>query len=98
VLTGKRVALDAQLTELHSCKATLGAERATTIDLTKARAWARAVSTTINHEGMSRPTFARASRNVATAAALLDTLPASSTDGVDRVYRQLKGILGIATT
>ena len=33
-----------------------------------------------------RPTFARASQNMATAATLLDTLPAPSTDWVDRVY------------
>jgi hypothetical protein len=29
-------------------------------------------------------------------AVLLDTLPPPSTDGVDRVYRQLKGILSVA--
>jgi hypothetical protein len=45
---------------------------------------------------MLRPTFARASQNVATAVALLDTLPEPSTDRVDRVYYQLKGILGVA--
>jgi hypothetical protein len=42
------------------------------------------------------PTFARASQNVAIAAALLDTLPVPSTDRVDKVYRQLKDILSIA--
>jgi hypothetical protein len=33
---------------------------------------------------------------MATAAALLDTLPAPSTDWVDRVYLQLKDIHGVA--
>jgi hypothetical protein len=32
---------------------------------------------------------------MATTATLLDNLPTPSTDGVDRVYRQLKDILGI---
>jgi hypothetical protein len=31
------------------------------------------------------------------ATALLDTLSMPSTDGVDKVYHQLKNILGIAT-
>jgi hypothetical protein len=62
-------------------------ERAPTIDFTKARARARAVTANINCEGTSRPTFTRASRNVAVAAMLLDTLPMPSTDGVERVYR-----------
>jgi hypothetical protein len=34
---------------------------------------------------------------MATVAALLDTLPTPSTDGVDKVYHQLKDILSIAT-
>jgi hypothetical protein len=34
---------------------------------------------------------------MAAAAALLDTLPMPSTDGVDRVYHQLRDILDIAT-
>jgi hypothetical protein len=34
---------------------------------------------------------------MATAVALLDTLPAPSTDGVGRLYHQLRDILGIAT-
>jgi hypothetical protein len=33
---------------------------------------------------------------MATEAALLDTLPAPSTDGVDKVYHQLKDILSVA--
>jgi hypothetical protein len=81
-------ALDAQLTKLHRHKAALGTERAATIDFTKAQARARAITTTINHEGTSRPTFARASQNVAAATVLLDTLPAPSSDGVDKVYDQ----------
>jgi hypothetical protein len=53
----------------------------------------------INHEGGGgqHPTFARASQNVAVAAALLDTLPTPSTDWVDKVYQQLKNILNITT-
>jgi hypothetical protein len=43
------------------------------------------------------PTFTRASQNKAVAAALLDTLPMPSTNGVDGVYHQLKDILSIAT-
>jgi hypothetical protein len=53
---------------------------------------------TINREGLPHPTFARASQNVAAVVALLDTLPTSSTDGVDKVYRRLKDILDVATT
>jgi hypothetical protein len=70
-------------------------ERAATIDITKGRACARAVDAAINREGVPRPTFAKASWNVATMATLLDTLPAPSADGVDKVYRQLKEILGV---
>jgi hypothetical protein len=33
---------------------------------------------------------------VAAAALLLDTLPTPSTDGVDKVYHQLKDILDVA--
>jgi hypothetical protein len=40
--------------------------------------------------------FASASQNEATTVALLDTLSASSTNGVGKVYRQLKDILGVA--
>jgi hypothetical protein len=50
----------------------------------------------LHHDGTLRPTFARASQNMAAAAVLLDTLPVPSTDEVDKVYRQLKGILDIA--
>jgi hypothetical protein len=73
------------MTKLHRCKAALGMERATTIDYTKARARARAV--TIDHKGTPHLTFPRASQNVATTVALLDTLPAPSTDGVGNVYQ-----------
>jgi hypothetical protein len=91
-LTSERVALDAQLTELHHRKATLEMERATSIDFTKARAQARAVTTAVDHEGP------QASQNVVAAATLLDTLPMPSIDGVDKVYHQLKDILDVATT
>jgi hypothetical protein len=57
-------------------------ERAAIIEFIKAQARARAVAATINHEGMSHPTFAKASQNVAAAATLLDTLLMPSTDGV----------------
>jgi hypothetical protein len=63
----------------------LETERATTIDFTKALAWARATATTIFREGPPHPTFARVDQNVAATAALLDTLPASSADRVDKV-------------
>jgi hypothetical protein len=41
------------------------------------------------------PTFTKASQNVATTDMLLDTLPPSSTEGVDRLYCQLGEILTI---
>jgi hypothetical protein len=34
---------------------------------------------------------------MAAAAMLLDILPVPSTDGIDKVYHQLKDILGVAT-
>jgi hypothetical protein len=40
----------------------------------------------------------RVSQNMANAAALLPTLPSPSTDGVDKVYQQLKNILSTAAT
>jgi hypothetical protein len=85
-LDGEQAALNAQLIELHRCKDTLRMEHAATIDFTKARALARAVATPINHKGTPCPTFARDSQNVVVATALSDTLPAPSTDGVDKVY------------
>jgi hypothetical protein len=44
--------------------------------------------------GGQHPTLARANQNVATMVMLLDTFPASFTDGVDKVYQQLKDLLG----
>jgi hypothetical protein len=41
------------------------------------------------------PTFPNASQNVAAAATLLDTLLEPSTNGVNKVYQQLKNILGV---
>jgi hypothetical protein len=76
----------------------LEAERSLTVDLTTAWTRARDVSATINHKGMQLLDFPRANQNVVAVATLLDTLPASSADGVDRVYHQLKDILGIITT
>jgi hypothetical protein len=84
------------MTELHRCKAMLGIEHATAIEYTKAQALARAITATINQEGTPHPTFPRASQNVAATTMRLDTVPATSTDGVDKVYHHLKGILGIA--
>jgi hypothetical protein len=50
-----------------------------------------------NHEwGGGSTTFFWASQNMTAAAALLDTLPTPSTDGVDKVYQQLKNIFIIA--
>jgi hypothetical protein len=96
-LVGKWAAIEAQLTELHHRKFVLKTKQAVTVDLTKARARARAVATAINHEGSPCPTFTRASQNVATMAALLHTLPTPYADGVDKVYCQLKYILGVAS-
>jgi hypothetical protein len=85
-LAGEQAALDTKMTELHRCKAALGTELATTIDYTKARARARAIAVTINHEGTPHPTFPTPSQNIVTAKALLDTLPVPYTDGVGMVY------------
>jgi hypothetical protein len=71
-------------------------ERVATIEFTKLQARARAITAAIKHEGMSRPTFARSSQNMAEAAVLLDTLPAPPTDGVNKMYRQLRDNLSIA--
>jgi hypothetical protein len=85
-LANEQVALDAQLTKLHRCKVMMGTERAaTTIDFPKAQAQARGDAATINHEGTPHLTFTRASQNIVVATSLLDTLPAPSTDGVNKV-------------
>jgi hypothetical protein len=49
----------------------------------------------INREGGGGQclAFTRAIQNLAIMTALLDTLAAPSTDGVDKVYEQLKDIL-----
>jgi hypothetical protein len=70
-------------------------ERVVTIIFTKAQARTRDVSTAINYKGTLHPTFTRASLNVAAVVALFDTLPAPSTNEVDKVYRQLKDILSV---
>jgi hypothetical protein len=84
-LIGEGAAIEAQLTELRHRKFTLEMERPIMIDHTKAQARARVVATTINRERAPRPIFARASQRVATVAALLDTLPAPSTDRAKKV-------------
>jgi poly(3-hydroxybutyrate) depolymerase len=94
-LADEQAALDAQMTELHQCKATQGTERAVTVNYTKARARARANVVTINREGMPHATFLRASQNVGAAVALLDTLPTPSIDRASKVNQQLKDILRI---
>jgi hypothetical protein len=48
-------------------------------------------------EGWWLPTFARASQNWATVAALLYTLPEPSTGVVIEVYQQIKNIVGTTT-
>jgi hypothetical protein len=55
------------------------------------------VAPAISHEGEQRPAFSIASQNVAAVATLWDTLPAPSTDGVDKLYYWLGEILTIAT-
>jgi hypothetical protein len=91
------VGIEAQLAELHHCKFTLEIEQCVTVDLTNASAQGRDVTAIINHEGQPQVAFTKASQNVAASAALLDTLPVPSTNRVDRVYHQLKDILGITT-
>jgi hypothetical protein len=66
--------------------------------LTNTWAWTRDVAATINRDGVQCPVLARASQNMAVAAAVLDTLPAPSIDGVDKVYHQLKDIRSITTS
>jgi hypothetical protein len=73
-------------------------EQAMMVDLTTAWARARDIVTAINREGIHHPALAKASQNMAASAMLLDTLPALSTNGVDRVYHRMKYILGIAAT
>jgi hypothetical protein len=63
----------------------LEAEGILTVDLAATRAQAKGVALAINREGGQRPVFARDSQNV---AALLDTLPAPSTNMVDKFYHQ----------
>jgi hypothetical protein len=53
---------------------------------------------TTDREGQQLPIFTMASQNMAAVTALLDTLPVPSTNGVGKVYQQLKNILGTAVT
>jgi hypothetical protein len=68
-----------------------------TVDLTTTRAKDRDVTANNNRKGTKRPAFARASQNMATVAMLLDTLLTPSSNEVEKVYHQLKDILGIFT-
>jgi hypothetical protein len=80
-LSDERVTVEARQADLHECKSALEAGQAATMD----------------HAEWQLPTFPRASQNVAAVAALLDTLPAPSIDGVGEVYRLLKNILDTTT-
>jgi hypothetical protein len=95
-LTSERATIEAKLAKLHRRKSALVIEQAVTVDLTIAQAQARDVATVMNCEGTQYLAFGRPSQNVATMATLLDTLPAPSVDGVDKVYHQMKDILSIA--
>jgi hypothetical protein len=96
-LPGERASIEAQITKLHHRKSTLETEHTIKVEFTNARARARDIIAAINREGARCPTFARTSQNMVMAAALLDTLPAPSTNRVDKVYCQLKDILSITT-
>lgn len=95
-LATEQVAVETQMAELRQRQTELAAEQGRRVDATSARARARDVAAAINQDGAPRPTFARASQNVAAAAALLGTLPAPSTDAVGQVYHQLREILNVA--
>jgi hypothetical protein len=83
-LVSEQAAIEAQLTELQHHKSVLKTVQNVTVNLTKARARAKAVAAAINHEGAPHPTFARASHNVAMVAALLDTFHVPSVMGWTR--------------
>jgi hypothetical protein len=74
----KWATVEARLIDLHQSESALEAGR----------------STTMERAERQLPTFTRASQNVPTVAALPDTLPAPSTNGVSEVYQWLKSILG----
>jgi hypothetical protein len=62
-------------------------ERILTVDLKAARTQAKEVAPTTVHEGGRQcVAFAGASQSMATAATLLDMLPAPSDDTVDKLY------------
>jgi hypothetical protein len=67
------------------------------VDLNTVQALARDVAAAINYDGTQCPAFTRANQNVEVATVLLDTMPAPSIDGVDKVYHQLKDIHSIIT-
>jgi hypothetical protein len=97
-LTSEQATIEAQLAELRHCKSTLDTKWVIIVNLTNAQPSDRDLTTAINREGAQCPAFARASQNMVVMAALLDTLPTPTTDGVNKVYHQLKEILGIADT
>jgi hypothetical protein len=79
-VTGEQATVEDRLTDLDQRESVLEVDQAATT----------------NREERKLPTFARTSQNVAAAAALLDTLPTSSTDGVGKVYQYLQSILATA--
>jgi hypothetical protein len=90
ILLNHLALLDNFVKQQHHRKPTLEIEWTVMVDLTNTRAQARDVIAATNHEEPPCPTFTRASQTLAIVAALLDTLPTPSTDGVDKVYHQLK--------
>jgi hypothetical protein len=68
------------------------------VDLATAQAQAKGVAPAISREGGQRPTFARASQNVAVAAMLLYTLHAPFVDEVEKLYYRLGENLAIVAT
>jgi hypothetical protein len=92
------VTIEGQLVKLNHHKSALETVQATIVDLTNAQTQGKDVVAAINREGGQCPTITWASENVAAVAVLLDALHAPSIDGVDKVYLQLKDILGFTTT
>jgi hypothetical protein len=84
-LAGKQATIAAQPVEPHHREPALRVEWVLTVDLATTQARARGIKTTISHERRQVPTIARATQNMGIVAMLLDTLPAPSVDGVDRV-------------
>jgi hypothetical protein len=79
-LTDKRAAVVARLVDLHQYKLELEVDQTMAMEQVEGQL----------------PAFARASQNVAAAAALLDALLLPSTDGVGEMYQLQKSILSTA--